>query len=163
MSTRYAFPVDLTEDPDGRWLTRFPDLPGAATDGVDKREAFLEAADCLEEALAGCIARREDIPPASAAAGRPTVSPGAVIAAKAALYTAIRRNGLRNTDLARRLGCNEAEIRRMLNPRHATKIGRLENALAAVGESLVIEVRANPLSAAKLTKPRGRCPPAGRP
>lgn len=49
----------------------FPDLEGAAPDGADRAEALAEATDCLEEAIAGCMARREDIPPASAAGAGP--------------------------------------------------------------------------------------------
>jgi hypothetical protein len=37
-------------------------------------------------------------------------------------------------------GRAEGEVRRMLDPRHATKIGRLEEALATLGKRLVVEV-----------------------
>ena len=87
---RYAYPVVLSTDDDGRVVADFPDLDGAATDGADRAEALSEATDCLEEAIAGRMARHEDIPPASAARGRTVVTPGAVISAKAALYTAMR-------------------------------------------------------------------------
>ena len=96
--------------------------------------------DEFKEAIAGCMARREDIPSTSAARGRPVVTPGAVISAKAALYTAMRAEGVSNSALARTLGCAEGEVRRMLDPRHATKIGRLEEGLAALGKRLVVEV-----------------------
>ena len=68
-------------------------------------------------------------------------SPGALIAAKAALYLAMREAGLSNVALARRLGCQETEVRRLLSPRHNSKIGRLEQALAALGKRLVVDVR----------------------
>ena len=137
---RYAYPVVLSTDDDGRVMAVFPDLDGAATDGADRAEALSEAADCLEEAIAGCMARREDIPSASAARGRPVVTPGAVISAKAALYTAMRAQEVSNSALARSLDCAEGEVRRMLDPRHATKIGRLEEALMTLGKRLVVEV-----------------------
>ena len=137
---RYAYPVVLSTDEEGRVLAVLPDLDGAATDGADRVEALTEVADCLEEAIAGCIVRRENIPAASAARGRPLVTPGAVISAKAALYTAMRAAGVSNSALARTLGCAEGEVRRMLDPRHATKIGRLEEGLAALGKRLVVEV-----------------------
>ena len=137
---RYAYPVALSTDDDGRVVAILPDFDGAATDGANRDEALAEAADCLEEAIAGCMARREDIPSTSAARGRPVVTPGAVISAKAALYTAMRAEGVSNSALARTLGCAEGEVRRMLDPRHATKIGRLEEGLAALGKRLVVEV-----------------------
>ncbi len=73
MTERYVYPVDLVTDEDGRVVAIFPDIPGAATDGADRAEALAEAADCLAEAIAGCIERREDIPPPSPARGRPLV------------------------------------------------------------------------------------------
>ena len=142
MIERYAYRVDLVTDEDGRVMARFPDLPGAATDGADRADALIEAADCLEEAIAGCMERRENIPPPSLSQGYPLVSPGALISAKAALYTAMRAQKMSNSALARSLGCAEGEIRRMLDPRHATKITRLETALAALGKRLVVEVLA---------------------
>ncbi len=140
MSIRYAYPVDILEEEDGVTIL-FPDLPEAITGAATRDEAMARAGDCLEEAIAGRIVRKEDIPTPTPARGRPTVTPGAVLAAKAALYEALRDAGLTNTALADRLGVQESEVRRILNPRHATKIGRLEAALAALGKRLVIEVR----------------------
>lgn len=139
-TTRYAYPVELETDEDGRVVAYFPDLPGAVTDGGDRAEALAEAVDCLEEALAEAIGRRRPIPPPSPAHGRPLAAPGALIAAKAALYEALAESGLSGVALAARLGCHETEVRRMLDPRHATKIARLEAALAALGRRLVVSV-----------------------
>jgi len=101
-----------------------------------------QAADCVEEALAGRMARREDIPEASAAKGRPAAAPGAVLAVKVALYEALREQRLSNIAFAVAMGVQESEVRRMLDPRHATKIGRLEEALARFKKRLVISVEA---------------------
>ena len=139
---QYRYPVDLTADEAGRILAVFPDLTGAATDGATREEALAEAADCLEEALAAAIAAGEDIPPPSPARGRPVVAPGVLIAAKAALYDAMRRQGIGKSDLARRLGIDEAVARRMLDPKHATRIDRMEAALAALGRRAVLSVEA---------------------
>ena len=116
----------------------FPDFDEAFT----LAEAVAEAADCLEEALAGRIARREDIPAPSPAKGRPLAVPGAVLAAKAALYEALREQRLSNSAFAVAMGVQESEVRRMLDPRHATKIGRLEEALARFRKRLVVTVEA---------------------
>ena len=142
MSGRFTYPVDLSTDEDGWLLSTFPDFPEAGTDGTDRAEALEEAADCVAEAIAGRIVNREDIPAPSPARRRPTVSPDAVIAAKAALYLALREAGMSKTALARRLGCGETEVRRMLDPAHVSKIGRLEEALATFGKRLVVDVRA---------------------
>ena len=140
MATRYRYPIDLHKERDGGFSITFPDFDEAFTDGDTFAEALHEAADCLEEALAGRIARREDIPPASPAQGRPAVVPGAVLAAKTALYEALRKERLSNSAFAVAMGIHESEVRRLLDPRHATKIGRLEEALARFGKRLVITV-----------------------
>ena len=88
------------------------------------------------------IARREEIPAPSPARGRPAAVPGAVLAAKAALYEALREERLSNSAFAAAMGVQESEVRRMLDPRHATKIGRLEEALARFRKRLVITVEA---------------------
>ncbi|MFN3076334.1 MAG: type II toxin-antitoxin system HicB family antitoxin [Alphaproteobacteria bacterium] len=142
MAIRFAYPVDLTTDPDGRVVARIADLPGCVTDGTDRAEAMVEVADALEEALADVIIRRQDIPLPSPARGRPMAVPGAVIAGKVALYLALRDSDMTNVALAERLGMAESEVRRMLDPAHATKIGRLEQALAAVGRRLVVTMEA---------------------
>ena len=64
----------------------------------------------------------------------------APIAAKAALYLAMREAKIKNTDLARRLGCDEKEVRRMLDPRHPTKLPRIQKALELLGKRLVVSM-----------------------
>ena len=140
--TRFTYPVTLDAEADGVFSVSFPDLPEALTHGRDRAEALVQAADCLEEALANRIVERLAIPRPSAAKGRPTVAPGAVIAAKAALATALAESGTSRNALARALQVQSVEIRRMLDPRHTTKIGRLEEALAVLGQRLVVTVEA---------------------
>lgn len=137
---QFTYPVTLTPEIDGRGFTvTFADLPEAITCGGDEREALVMASDCLEEALAGRIADGENIPMPSK--GRVRVAPGAVMAAKTALYTSLRESGISRSDLARRLDCDPREVRRMLDPRYGTKLPAIEKALAALGKLLVIEVR----------------------
>ena len=66
----------------------------------------------------------------------------AQVAVKAALYTAVREAGIKNTELARRLGADEKEVRRLLDPHHRSKLPRLEAALEVLGKKLVIGVEA---------------------
>ena len=140
MAMRYSYPIDLHRERGGGFSVTFPDFDEAFTDGGSFREANEQAADCLEEALAGRMARREDIPRPSPAKGRPAVVPGAVLAAKTALYEALREQRLSNSAFAVAMGVQESEIRRMLDPRHATKIGRLEEALARFRKRVVVTV-----------------------
>jgi antitoxin HicB len=138
----FAYPADLKEQEDGSYLVTFPDLPEALTEGADFMEAvFVEAEDCLAEAIAARIADGEDIPVPSRATPEQTPIPlDPVIAAKAALYARMRAEGISKVELAKRLKVHEKEVRRMLDPRHQTRIRRIEKALAALGKRLTITV-----------------------
>lgn len=56
------YPILLIKQEEEGYLVRFPDFPEAITQGEDKKEALLEAADCLEEAIANRIIKGLDIP-----------------------------------------------------------------------------------------------------
>ncbi|MFO1152534.1 MAG: type II toxin-antitoxin system HicB family antitoxin [Rhodospirillales bacterium] len=142
---RFAYPVDLVTVKDGPpedhcVLLTFPDLPEANTFGKTEAEALASAVDCLEVALAGRIKDRADVPEPSPADGRPTVIPGNLIAAKAGLYVAMRQDGVRPAELARRLGVEQPAINRLLDPYHASKPERLDAAFAKLGRRLVLSV-----------------------
>jgi antitoxin HicB len=124
-------------------LVRFPDLPEALTEGDDDQAALAQARDCLDEAIAGRIRRGDDIPAASPPRrGERMVPVSAPMAAKAALYLALREAKLTKLDLAARLGCDEKEVRRLLDPRHPSKLPRMQEALAQLGKRLVVEMQA---------------------
>ena len=94
-------------DTPGVLVVTFRDLPEAITQGKGLKDANWQAADCLEEAIAGRIARRGEIPTASSAArGERLIPLPAAMAAKAALYLAIGEAGITNVQLARKLGCD---------------------------------------------------------
>ena len=135
-----TYPASFLAEKDGKGFhVRFPDLPEALTGGDDLKDAFVQAADCLAEAIAGRITRADEIPPASKPKrGQHLVSLPLYLAPKLALYLAVRERGVRNTELARSLGVSETVIRRMLNPKHATKPERIEAALAALGKRIVV-------------------------
>jgi antitoxin HicB len=139
----FTYPARVSRDRAGRYLVTFPDLPRCATDGRTVAEALAEGADALDEAVAHRIAQGLEIPPPSGLKkGQRAVSLSAQMSAKAALYLALRTAGLSKSGLARRLGVGEAEVRRMLDPRHNTRLPRLEQALAALGQRLVIHTAA---------------------
>jgi antitoxin HicB len=138
----YAYPARLEADEEGRLVVHFPDLPEALTDGADRAEALAEAADCLSEALAGRIHRGEEIPlPSPLQHGLYAIAPEPTIVLKAALYEALKNRGISIPELARRLGLDEREAARLLDPRARTRLTSLEAALAALGYEIGIEVR----------------------
>lgn len=125
----------------GVMVISFRDVPEAVTQGKGERDALWQAADCLEEAIAGRIADGRVIPKASRAArGERLIPVPAPMAAKAALYLTMAEARVTKAQLARKLGCDEREVRRMLDPRHATKLPRIKEALEALGKRLVVGV-----------------------
>lgn len=145
MFMRFIYPVELTEVREGPpedhcVLVTFPDLPEANTFGKERADALASAVDCLEVALAGRIKDRTDIPVPSPSHGRPTIAPGNLIAAKAALYLAMRQEDVRPAELARRMNVDQPAISRLLDPKHASRPAQFDAAFAALGKRLVLSL-----------------------
>lgn len=138
MST-YRYSCTITCDEDGFYLVKFPDLPGAATDAKTREEALAEAEDCLTEAVAGYLVRRERVPEPAYTDGDAFVALDPLLAAKAALNNAMLDAGLSRTELAARLGVDEKIVRRLLDPKHQSHIRAVLHAAALLG--LKAEVR----------------------
>src|SRR5580658_10121204 len=138
----FTYPARFTAGSDGRVLVKFIDLPRVATDGKDDREAMEEAIDALGSDLSIRLSRREEIPKLSVAKrGQRLVPVPLWLAPKLALYLAMRDQQVNNSELARRLGIHERVVRRMLDPRHATRTEKIQTALAILGKHLTVEVR----------------------
>ena len=137
----FVYPARLSPEDGGRFTVQFVDLPEAITFGEDRQDALVQAADCLEEAIAGRVSKGKEIPVPSKAGGREVmIALSGWMAAKASLCLAMREAGVSQVELARRLGVDEKEVRRMLSPRHQTKLARIEQALAALGKHLVVSL-----------------------
>lgn len=133
----------LEANGDQGFIATFPDVPEALTEGATRDDALANAADALEVALLGRMKDGDDIPAMTDTPhGGEPVYLAAHAAAKLAFYVAFRQSGLSQSALARKIGKDEAEVRRMLDPYHATKLPPLEEALLALGKRLVIEVKA---------------------
>jgi antitoxin HicB len=144
---RYAYPCNIALDKEEKEATgreaytvTFRDVPEAITGGWSRDEALEMAEDGLGVALGMYISAREDIPkPSSLADDEILVAVPPIIAAKLALYKAMREQGITNVALADRLGLSEGAVRRLVNPEHRSHIGQVERALRAVGHTLVVE------------------------
>lgn len=146
LKARLAWPARLDEQDDGTVIVTFRDIPAAMTQGDDRADTMAMARDALDEALAAYIKAREDIPaPSRAARGEILVAPDAAVALKALVHTAMRADGVSNVDMAARLGIDEKEVRRMLDPAHTgTKISRYEAALAACDIEVAVSAFSTP-------------------
>lgn len=140
MNHQFNYPVKLTKQKEGGYLVQFPDLPEAITQGESIEDALHEAMDCLEEAIAHRMSKKLDIPAPSQRKGYKYVMLPTTFIAKAALYLAMREKKLNNTSLAKKLECDEKEIRRLIDPHYNSKLPRLEQALQALGKKLEVRV-----------------------
>ena len=146
MSDTYNYPAEVERDEDGRYVVAFPDFGWGATDGATLDEALAEARDLLRELIAATMREGEGLPKPSRATRRPStrrrplVVPPVPIALKAALYEAFRKAGMSQRRLARDLDIAESEVRRMLNPDHATKAATLDRALRRLGKHVSVTV-----------------------
>ena len=139
---QFTYPAKIKRDKAGFFLVTFPDIHFAATDGETMAEALEEARDCLEEAIAVSIADNLDFPfPSPVQKKQYAIPLTARMSAKAALYIAVREKGISKSELARSLGVDEKEIRRMLSPRHQTKLPRIEQALSVLGYQLSVSLQ----------------------
>ncbi|MCF8128216.1 MAG: type II toxin-antitoxin system HicB family antitoxin [Deltaproteobacteria bacterium] len=137
----FIYPAKIEQDEEGFFLVTFRDIPFAATDGKSFDEAFENASDSLCEALASYIGDNEEIPsPSEPGADEHLISPTAQIAAKAALYTTVKTQGLSKTALAGMLGVSETVGRRLLDPHHETKLIKIDQALNTMGKKMVIGI-----------------------
>ena len=77
-------------------------------------------------------------PPSKARRGEHLVAPPAETMAKAALYVAMREAGITKVQLAKQLGVDEKEVRRLLDPHYGSKLPRIAEAIQLLGKRLVI-------------------------
>lgn len=138
----FTYAVILTPDlHDGGFVVTCRDIPEVVTQGETLQDAISEAEGALEAAVEMRIEDGLDIPaPTAKKRGEYLVGLPISTAMKAALYVAMQEQNISKTELARRLGLDEKEARRMLDPRHSTKVPALERALHALGKRVELSV-----------------------
>src|SRR5438045_3360816 len=101
-------------------------------------------AGALETVLSEYIKRRREIPRASKGRGknvRMVVLP-ALAEAKVQLYQAMRSQGVRKAELARRIGWHKSQMDRLLDLRHDSRLDQIETALKGLNKRLAVQVLA---------------------
>ena len=141
MPDTYNYLAEIERDEDGRYVVAFPDFGWGATDGATLEEALGEARDLLRELIVTTMREGKGLPePSRAGKHQHLVVPPVPIALKAALYEAFRQAGMSQRRLARDLDVAESEVRRMLNPDHATKAATIDRAMRQLGKRLTVTV-----------------------
>jgi len=141
MNDKFSYPVSLTKQRDGGFMAKFPDFSEAVTQGDTVEATLEEAIDCLEEAIANRVAMKLTIPkPSKVKPKQYTITVSAIFAAKWALYDIIKERKWTNVQLAKKMNCDEKEIRRLLDLHYHSKFPKIELALHCLGKRLRVEV-----------------------
>ncbi len=137
----FDYPVILEAQPEGGFVVTFPDVPEAITQGEDEDEALLYAVEALESGLSFYLEARQPLPvPSKAKRGQRTVRPSPLECAKLGVYQAMTEQGLRKTDLARRLGWHLPQVDRLFDLNHASRFDQIEAAARALGRHIDVRV-----------------------
>lgn len=132
----YSAILEPGEDPSVTVVT-FPDVPEAITEGSTPAETAENAADALGTALLAYV-RAGRVLPVQRSAGSMVVTVAPDVAAKLAVLETFATAAISKSELGRRMGKDEKEVRRILDPMHPTKIGALAAALGAMGRRLIV-------------------------
>jgi antitoxin HicB len=140
---RFEYPVLLKAAKEGGFIVTCRDLPQLITQGENKADALKQAADAMDEVFATYMLEGLIFPTASKARREEySVAPPAETMAKAALYMAMSEAGITKVQLAKQLGIDEKEVRRLLDPHYASKLPRIAQAIQLLGKRLVIGLEA---------------------
>jgi len=136
---RFEYPVLLKTAEEGGFVVTCRDLPPLITQGEDKADALSQAADAMDEVFATYMQDGLTFPtPSKIKRGEYSVAPPAETMAKAALYVAMSEAGITKVQLAKQLGVDEKEVRRLLDPHYSSKLPRIAQAISLLGKRLVI-------------------------
>ncbi len=139
---RFTYPITLSPDEiDGGFVVTCRNVPEVVTQGETIEQAIEEAEGALEAAIEMRILDGLEIPlPSSRKRGEYLASLPIATAMKAALYVTMKEQQVSKSELARRMQLDEKEARRMMDPKHATRVATLERALHVMGKRVELVV-----------------------
>jgi antitoxin HicB len=141
MMRSYVYRAEFERGSRRGLVVAFPDVPEAITQGNNMADARTMAEESLGLALLTYIERGLPLPkPRAKSRSLVEITVAPDVAAKLAMLEAFAAAGISKSELARRIGKNEKEVRRILDPKHATKLPALVAALRALGKRLVVGV-----------------------
>lgn len=95
----------------------------------------------VTEAIAARIDDKLDIPSPSIPKEREHIVILPIqTALKASIYLAMQEASITKVELARLLEVDEKEVRRILDPRHGTRLSTIESALAVLGKRIELQL-----------------------
>nr|WP_306265677.1 type II toxin-antitoxin system HicB family antitoxin [Pararhizobium sp. IMCC3301] len=138
------YEVDIRPDDNDTWLVTATAFDEVVSFGDDTESALRNVRDAIEEAIAGRIARGEDIPfPMREAPSKGHfVQMPVMVILKAGLHMQLRSQGWTRADLKRALGCQREHVDRLFRLDHNSKMDSIEAAFTALGVTLEVNVPA---------------------
>jgi antitoxin HicB len=125
----------------GNIVVTFPDVPEVVTQGRGEADARSMAEEALGLGLLNYLVRGKSLPkPRAKGRNLVDIAVAPDVAAKLAVLESFAAAGISKSELARRIGKDEKEVRRILDPKHPTKLPALTAALRALGKRLVVGV-----------------------
>lgn len=136
------YPIKMVQDDNNTILVTCPLLPEVTTYGDDPMEAQGHASAAVYTAMADRIANRQIIPLPSEPMSGPFVTLIPLDVLKIELHNAMVSTGVRKADLARKLGFHPPQVDRLLDLDHSSQLDQMQQALAALGRTIEVRVRA---------------------
>lgn len=134
------YPARVARDGEG-FVVSFPDIPEALTGAETREEALDMAVDALTTAMDFYFEDRRPVPrPSEPKRGQVVVELPISVSAKVLLLNEMLAQGLRATELARRMNVRPQEVSRLIDLHHTTKIDTIAEAMTAMGKRLLVSL-----------------------
>jgi len=137
------YPALFEPADEGGFVIRFPDFGWGTTQGDNEQDGREMAEDALLTMIAEHIRQGEPIPEPSHPRGKRfrLIQLSVIAGTKIELYRAFLESGIRKAELARRLGIPKANVDRLFDLKHHSRLDQLEAACAVLGKKLEVSVR----------------------
>jgi antitoxin HicB len=136
------YPATFTPAEEGGFVITFRDIPEAISQGDDEAEALDMAADVLLTVMDFYFEDRRPVPmPSAPQEGERMIPLPLSAVSKVLLLNEMLTQDVGPSELARRMGTSKQEANRLTDLKHATKIDRIADAMAALGRELDLVVR----------------------
>lgn len=138
MKNQFAYPAKVVQD--GKFFViTFRDVPQAITQADSKEEIISAAIDVLKDVVSFYMDDGDAFPLASnRRKGEVLIELPLSFAAKIVLYNTMKKNKVKQADLARALNLPTSEIARIVNPWKKIKIDTLVKAIKAAGGQVAL-------------------------
>lgn len=126
---------------DGGYVVTFRDIPEATTQGDDDADAMAMAEEVLISSIEYYLERKRSVPPPSEPQpNERMVRVPAITVAKVLLLNEMLAQNIGPSELARRMGTIPQNVNRLIDVRHTSKLESVEQALAALGRHLELNL-----------------------